>query len=110
MEALFWGSPSMDLKLTVFLLVAAFIASLVVLIFISRKIFSFLLFSILVNAVFFMGVLTGSNMFDFYNIVWLLYFSFFIWPILNILFIIYYARTGSKNKEKPAAGLTIKRG
>jgi hypothetical protein len=98
MEALFWGSPSMDLKLTIFLLGVAIITSLLVLIFIRRKIFSLLLFSILANAVFFMGVTTGSNMFDFYNIVWLLYFSFFIWPILNILLIVYYAKTSPKKK------------
>jgi len=98
MESLFWGSPSMDLKLTIFLLGLAFVISLVISIFIKRKIFSLLLFSILANAVFFMGVLTGSDMFDFYNIVWFLYFSFFIWPIINILWIIYYAKTSPKKK------------
>jgi hypothetical protein len=98
MEDLFWGSPSMDLKLTIFLLGVAAVTSLIVLIFVRRKIFSLLLFSILTNAVFFMGVTTGSNMFDFYNIVWLLYFSFFIWPIINIFLIIYYAKTSPKKK------------
>jgi len=98
MEALFWGSSSMDLKLTIFLLGIAFVVSLFVFIFSRRKAFSFVLLSILANAIFFMGVITGSDMFDFYNMVWLLYFSFFIWPILNILFIVYYASTGSKKK------------
>jgi hypothetical protein len=88
----------MDLKLTLFLIAIALIISLVVLIFAKRKFFSLLLFSILVNAIFLMGVFTGSDMFDYYNIVWFLYFSFFIWPILNIFLIIYYAKTGSKKK------------
>ncbi|OGI27401.1 MAG: hypothetical protein A2359_01170 [Candidatus Moranbacteria bacterium RIFOXYB1_FULL_43_19] len=91
-----FGSPSLDLKLTIFLIVVVFIISLVVLIFARRKIFSLLLFSILANTVFLLGVLTKSDMFDFYNIVWLLYFSFFIWPIINILFLVYYAKTKPK--------------
>lgn len=93
---MFFGSPVFDLKLTMFLLGVAFIASLITLIFVKRKLFSLVLLSILANAVFFTGVFTGSDMFDYYNIVWLLYFSFFIWPVLNIFLIIHYFKTKPK--------------
>jgi len=96
---MFFGSPSMDLKLTIFLLGMALVASLVVFIFSRRKIFSLLLFSILANTVFLGGVITKSDMFDFYNMVWLLYFSFFIWPILNIAFIVYLIKKPISQKK-----------
>jgi len=89
----------MDLKLTIFLLGMALVASLVVFIFSRRKIFSLLLFSILANTVFLGGVITKSDMFDFYNMVWLLYFSFFIWPILNIAFIVYLIKKPISQKK-----------
>lgn len=95
---MFFGSPSLDLKLTIFSLGIALIISFIVLIFAKRKIFSFVLFSILANVVFLLGIFTKSDMFDFYNIVWLLYFSFFIWPVLNIILIIYYVKTKAKKK------------
>jgi len=97
---MFFGGPEIDLQIIIFLLGISLLASVSVLIFAKRKILSPVLFSILVNSIFFMAVLTSSDIFDAYNIVWLLYFSVFIWPVLNIVFIVWYASTGAKMKPK----------
>lgn len=92
MEALFWGgSASMDLKLTMLLIIVSLIVSFLLYVIKRKILLSVLIFSILTNVSFFLN--NGSGMFDAYNIVWLLYFSVFIWPILNIVFIVYYLKT-----------------
>jgi len=96
MESLFWGSSSMDLNITFFLLAVSLIISLVVLIVAKRKILSLVIFSILGNLVFLLGAFTHSEMFRAYGIIWFEIFSLFIWPILNIFLIIYYAKTKPK--------------
>lgn len=96
MEALFWGSSRMDMKATILLIAVSFIVAMIFLV-IKRKIFlSAMIFSILANSSFLLNY--GSDMFDSYNIVWLLYFSVFIWPIINIALIIYYASTSPRKK------------
>jgi len=93
---LFFGSSSIDLKITIFLLAISFLISLVILLF-SKKIYlAVLVFSILANISFLLNI--GSEMFVVYNFLWLGYFSFFIWPILNILLIVWYAKSGAKKK------------
>lgn len=96
MDALFWGSASADLKITMLLVVVSFFIALIS--YVSKRsiFFSLMILSILANFSFLLNV--GSDMFDSYNIVWLLYFSVFIWPIINILLIIYYAKTSPKKK------------
>jgi len=96
MDILFWGSASADLKATIFLLIISFFVALILYVTKRNIFFSALIFSVLTNLSFLLN--SGSDMFDYYNIVWLLYFSFFIWPILNILLIIWYARAGVKRK------------
>lgn len=94
MESLFWGSASADLKLIIFFLFVFLFISLLLYI-IKRKLsLSVIIFSVLANILFFLN--NGSDIFDYYNIVWLLYFSVFIWPILNILLIIWYFKTKPK--------------
>jgi len=91
---LFFGSSTIDLKITVFLLVVSFLISIVVW-FVSRKsITTILTLSVLANISFLVNL--GSEMFDYYGIMWLKYFSFYIWPVLNIFLIIYYIRTNPK--------------
>lgn len=96
MEALFWGSASADLKITLLLIVVSFFAALILYAAKRSMFFSLMILSLLANASFLLNV--GSDMFDSYNIVWLLYFSVFIWPILNILLIVYYAKTSPKKR------------
>ena len=93
---MFFGSSSIDLQIIVAFLAISFIISLIVFIAAKRKILSLLLFSILANTIFFLSVLTGSTIFRAYDVIWFSYFSFFIWPILNILFIVYYASAKPK--------------
>lgn len=92
----FFGSSTIDLKITIFLLVVSFLISLVVLL-ISRKIYlAILVFSILGNISFLLNI--GSEMFRDYGIMWLGYFSLFVWPLLNIFLIVYYT-TRPKSKK-----------
>ncbi|PIV83803.1 MAG: hypothetical protein COW51_02675 [Candidatus Moranbacteria bacterium CG17_big_fil_post_rev_8_21_14_2_50_44_12] len=94
MESLFWGSSSVDLKITLFLLSVSLVVSLIVLVAARRKFLAVVTFSILGNISFLLNI--GSGMFRVYHILWLKYFSVFLWPILNILLIIHYARTKPK--------------
>jgi hypothetical protein len=100
MEALYWGSSSMDLQLTIFLLIVSLIISVAIFAFTRMARVSLLVFSLLSNAIFLLGAFTHSEMFRAYGLVWLEFFSVFIWPVLNIIFIIWYVRTGAKAKPK----------
>ena len=91
---LFFGDPSVDLWITIFLLGVSFTVSLAVFILAKRKFLALIVFSVLGNLSLWSNI--GSEMFDSFNIMWLKYFSVFLWPILNILLIIHYARTNPK--------------
>jgi len=91
---LFFGDPSVDLWITGFLIGVSFIVSLVVFALAKRKILALVVFSILGNISIWLNI--GSQMFISYNILWLKYFSVFIWPILNIFLIIWYVKTRPK--------------
>ncbi|HLM83607.1 MAG TPA: hypothetical protein VK254_00125 [Candidatus Bathyarchaeia archaeon] len=93
---LFFGDPGIDLLITAFLLGVCLIISLIVLALAKRKILALIVFSVLANLSIWLNI--GSGMFGFYSIMWLKYFSVFIWPILNIFLIIYYVRTGARKK------------
>lgn len=91
---LFFGSSTIDLKITIFLLVISLLISLAVWLYSKKIVVAFLILSVLSNASFLVNI--GSEMFDFYNIVWFLYFSVLIWPIINIILIIYYLKSNPK--------------
>ena len=90
------GDPSIDLKISIFLVAVSLVISLIVLVLANRKLLAIVVFSILGNLSFLLNI--GSEMFDSYDIKWLGYFSLLIWPIINILLIVYYAKTSSKKK------------
>lgn len=90
---MFFSSPSMDLKITIFFLVVAFVVSLIAFLTAKRKLFAIVLFSVLANLVLFLAILTGSEIFYVYGIAWLSYFSFFAWPVINIFLIYRYIKT-----------------
>jgi hypothetical protein len=90
------GDPSIDIRISFFLVAVSLVISLIVLIFAKRKLLSVVVFSILGNLAFLLNI--GSEMFDSYNIKWFGYFSLLIWPIVNIFLIIYYAKTSPKKK------------
>lgn len=91
---LFFGDPSVDLWITLFLFGVSFIIALVFFALAKRRILAIIVFSVLANISVWLNI--GSQMFVSYNIEWLKFFSVFIWPILNIFFIIRYARTKPK--------------
>jgi len=88
----------MDLKITMFLLSVSFIVSLFALIFVKRKFLALLVFSIMGNVVFLADAFSHSEMFRAYGLIWFEIFSVFIWPIINIFLIVYYAKTSPKKK------------
>ena len=88
---LFFGSPSIDLKITIFLLAVAFIVSLIVLAAAKRKLLALVVFSVLANLAFLLNI--GSRMFVVYHFLWFGYFSLFIWPLISIFLIYYYIRS-----------------
>jgi hypothetical protein len=96
METLFWGSSTLDLKITIFFLVVSFLISLIVWFFSKKFYVALLVFSVLANISFLVNI--GSEMFRAYHILWLSFFSFFVWPIINIGLIVYYASTRRKKK------------
>jgi hypothetical protein len=96
---MFFGSSTMDLNITIFLLVGAFIISLVILAVTKLKFLSVMIFSILGNLVFLMDIFTHSELFRAYHIAWLEFFSLLFWPIINILLIYYFYRPRNKSKK-----------
>lgn len=88
-----FGSPSIDLWITIFLLGVSLLASLIVLAAAKRKFLAIVIFSLLGNLVLLLDILTGSEIFYVYDIRWIFYFSLLIWPLLNIYLIYYYLKS-----------------
>lgn len=97
-KIMLFSNPGIDLQITFILFAVSLVAALFFLAITKRRILALILFSILGNLILLMDVLTGSEIFYVYNIVWVKYFSVFIWPVLNIFLIIYYAKTSAKRK------------
>jgi len=85
---LFFGSPKIDLQITLFLLGVSFVISLIVLATAKRKFLAVVVFSVFGNIIFFLASFTGSEIFRVYHFSWFEYFSVLIWPFLNI-YVIY---------------------
>lgn len=90
---LFFGSPSVDLKITMILLAVSIIISLIVLAAAKRKLLALVVFSVLGNLSFLLNI--GSEMFGFYGLMWLKYFSL-IWIFVNVFIIVYYVKSKPK--------------
>lgn len=85
---MFLTSPDLELQLVIIALVIAAIISLVIGLFKKNAITGLVWFSIFGNLIFLMNV--GASLFRFYNIEWLRSFSVFIWPVINILLIVFF--------------------
>jgi hypothetical protein len=85
---MFWSNPSLDLKITLFLMAFVFFVSLLVLAKKKKWLPAVLTFSLLGNLICFMSM----GVFTYYGASFISYFTFYIWPIINILLIIYYAQ------------------
>lgn len=99
---MFFGSSTIDLEITITLLVISLIIAFIAGFLSKRILIAILIFSFLGNLVFLLDAFTHSEIFRDYGLMWLGYFSFFVWPILNILLTIYFIRTNSKVKPKKA--------
>ena len=87
-KSMFFSDPTMDLKISLALLVVSFVVALIIWAISKKKFLAIVIFSVLGNLSFLVNI--GSFMFDSYNLKWLQMFSLLIWPIINIYLIIKY--------------------
>lgn len=85
---MFFSSPEIDMQIMVYLIIAILAYSLIYAFFVKEKIKAVVVTSVLCNLVLLIFIFAGTELFNSYNIKWVAYFSFFVWPILNIYLII----------------------
>jgi hypothetical protein len=95
---MFFSSSSADLKVIIFSLVIALVISLVIYIFKKRLFLSLFILSLLSNIIFYGN--SGSELFDVYNMKWLVVFSLDIWPYINLALLIILIILYFKNKNE----------
>lgn len=83
--------PSDGVVLSYLIGVSVFL-SLIIFAVSKNKLLPLLIFSVLVNGIFLFAILLRSLFFRIYGVEWLQYFSVFLWPLINIIFIIWYVR------------------
>ncbi len=88
-----FSDPEFDLTVSLIFLGLAFFIGLIFFVFTRKKLLSFIIFSVLGSLGFLINL--ESGMFIAYNIGWMKYVNFPIWPLINIILIIYYF----KNKK-----------
>ena len=81
-----------DLTIVFWLIGIAIVISLFILFKLNNKKLALIVPSVLLGIVFFLISISGSLIFRIYNIEWLQYFAIFIWPIINIILIVFYVR------------------
>lgn len=80
---LFFSDPGMDLNVIIYLSAFALVISLGVYIFTKKILLTTTIFSILENLVFYLN--SGSELFDIYNVKWIVVFTLDFWPIINLI-------------------------
>lgn len=85
---MFWSSPSLDIKISLGLLLLSVIISLIILAISKKRFLSVAILSVLGNFSFLINIY--SRMFITYNLEWLQIFSLLVWPIFNIYLIVKY--------------------
>lgn len=83
-------TPGLDMLFLEILLVVSFLASILTWVLSKKWFLALIVFSILGNLSFLVNI--ASFVFVAYNIIWLQYFSLFIWPLINIFLIIRYRK------------------
>lgn len=99
---MFWGSSSLDLKITLVALIIALIISVVIYLKSNKKLLSVFIFSFAGNLSIFLMILTNSMMFRFYKIEWFKAFSLSVWPWINLALLILLVINFIKNKNAKA--------
>ena len=79
---MFWSSPSADMEIMLFLLVVSLVIAVVIYFFSKKLPWSILAFSVLSNFVVYLN--SGSRMFDIYDIKYIVSFTLYIWPYINV--------------------------
>ncbi len=87
---MFFSDPIFDMQVTLGIMVLGFCISLVVFL-VKRNIWlAGMIFSIIGNMAFLLNI--GSRMFQFYHILWMYWVSIGVWPLCNLLWIVFYVR------------------
>lgn len=81
-----------DSMVVSYLIGAAFIVSLFFFVIKKKTSFSLIVLSVLINLIFLSALFLKSSFFRAYELEWLQYFSLFIWPVINIILVIWYVR------------------
>lgn len=81
-----------DLSVMLWLLGISFFVALFILMKSKNRILALMVFSIFSNTILFLISISGSLIFRIYGVEWLQYFSIFVWPLINIILIIWYVR------------------
>jgi hypothetical protein len=98
---MFFSSPSTDLTIIIWLLGFSFFISLFTFLFFRRILFSLFIFSILANLVFYFG--TDYSFRVYYNISNIEIFVNIIWPIINIILLVFLIIKNRLAKKKKNA-------
>lgn len=93
-----FSNPSFDLSVGFMLFGISIVIAILVLILTKKRLLSLVIFSVLGNLSFLINIITKSEMFMVYSVVWLEYFSLILWPVINIYLIIKLVKT--KNAKK----------
>lgn len=94
---IFFSDPGMDLNVITYLSAFALVISLGVYIFTKKMLLTTTTFSILENLVFYLN--SGSELFDIYNIKWIVIFTLDFWPYINLVLIVALVINFLKNKN-----------
>lgn len=94
---MFFSNPAADLDFLIFFSLVALAISAVVFIFAKNKFLSLVLFSILLNFVFYGNA--GSRLFDIYDLKWIVKFTLGYWPYINIALFAILVADYIKNKK-----------
>ncbi len=87
---MFFSDPIFDMQVTLGIMALGFCISLVVFL-VKRNIWlAGMIFSIIGNMAFLLNI--GSRMFQFYHILWMYWISIVVWPLWNLLWIVFYVR------------------
>ena len=81
-----------DISIMAWIAFIFFIISIGIYLKFKNAFLSGLFFSLMMNLVLFLESINNSLWFRMYNVGWLQYFSLFIWPVINIILVIWYVR------------------
>lgn len=94
---MFFSSPSLDLKVIVFMLCFAFVISVITYLMSKNFLAAIFLMSLLSNLSIYLN--SGSELFDIYPIKWIVIFTLDFWPYINVFLFLLIIFKYFKNKN-----------